>query len=210
MSTVTGIALPATADRSAAPRPSSASCLGIDPAGQGRQRLDRDQRRDRLLGEQPRAARSGERPTMVCASRRLTVRATRCCWAPSWRSRSRRLRSASWVSMRRSREALISSERTSSSARRSSSSARSPNPLQHQAGLGGQPGEQPFLDESESQTGSLLEPEHPQQLAAVAHRQGSHALVGHDACPRVAGGGASDRRRRRGARWRPGSGGRKR
>ena len=52
-----------------------------------------------------------------------------------------------------------------------------PDPLQHQARLGGQPGEQPFLDERERQAGALLQPEHPQQLAAVAHRQGSQALA---------------------------------
>ena len=52
-----------------------------------------------------------------------------------------------------------------------------PDPPQHQAGLGGQPGEQPFLDEGEGQAGTLLQPEHAQQLAAVAHRQRSQAAA---------------------------------
>ena len=43
-------------------------------------------------------ARSGDRAVRVWARRRLTTRATRCCSAPSWMSRSRRRRSVSWVS----------------------------------------------------------------------------------------------------------------
>ena len=52
-----------------------------------------------------------------------------------------------------------------------------PDQPQHQPGLGGQPGEQPLLHRGERQAGSLLQPEHPQQLAAVPHRQGSPALA---------------------------------
>src|SRR4051794_18977921 len=54
------------------------------------------------------------------------------------------------------------------------------DPLQQQAGLGSHPGEEALLDEGERQLGALLEPEHAQQLAAVAHRQNADALVGHD------------------------------
>jgi hypothetical protein len=52
--------------------------------------------------------------------------------------------------MRRSREALISAERTSSSARRLSGSAWSLTHFKHQPGLGSQPGEEPFLDQGEA------------------------------------------------------------
>jgi hypothetical protein len=55
-----------------------------------------------------------------------------------------------------------------------------PDPVQDQTRLVGEPDEQPLLYEGEGETGPLAEPEHPQQLVAVAHRKGSHALVAHE------------------------------
>ena len=70
------------------------------------------------------SARSGDRSASVCANRRLTASATRCCWAPSWMSRSSRRRSVSWASTSRCREERSSSARADSSAARCSSSTR--------------------------------------------------------------------------------------
>ena len=51
-----------------------------------------------------------------------------------------------------------------------------PDQPQHQPGLGGQPGEQPLLHCGERRARSLLQAEHPQQLTAVPHGQGSPAI----------------------------------
>ena len=81
----------------------------VDAARQQGQRLDRGRGPHRPARRARRRRASGERPATVWASRRLTARATRCCWAPSWMSRSSRRRSWSWVSMSRARDTFSSS-----------------------------------------------------------------------------------------------------
>ena len=52
-----------------------------------------------------------------------------------------------------------------------------PRAAQHQAGLGGQPGEQPFLDRRQRHLVALLDDEHAEQLSAVPHREGPGGRV---------------------------------
>ena len=93
--------------------------------------------------------RSRDRGASVSASRRFTARATRCCWAPSWMSRSSRRRSASWASTRRWRDVRSSSARAESSSTRCGELGAEPGAAQHRPGLGGEPGEQSLLDRGE-------------------------------------------------------------
>ena len=92
----------AAAASSAAATPARASTLGRCRA-RGRQRLDGRLGRGRLRGQQRGRALRARRPARVCASRRFTASATRCCWAPSWMSRSSRCRSTSCAVTSRSR-----------------------------------------------------------------------------------------------------------
>ena len=59
---------------------------------------------------------------MVLARLSLTASATRCCWAPSWMSRSSRLRARSWAATMRLLDSLICSARIEISSRRACSS----------------------------------------------------------------------------------------
>ena len=123
-----------------------------------------------------RRARSGDRPARTWASRRFMARATRCCCAPSWMSRSSRRRSASWAAITRVRELSSSRVRARSSWRRSSSWARSATSSQHETGLGREVGEQPLLYGCQRHPGPLLEPEHAQHLVAVPDGRGADTI----------------------------------
>ena len=82
---------------------------GVDPARQSDQRGHGLGRAAASWAASSASARSGARPASVSARRRFTARATRCCWAPSWMSRSSRRRAASWASTSRCRDARSSS-----------------------------------------------------------------------------------------------------
>ena len=117
-------------------------------------------------------ARSGERDATVCASRRLTTSATRCCWAPSWMSRSRRRRSASRASTRRRRDTWSSSARAARSAGRCASSARSRR--------GAAPARPGLRDRrtgvprpAQRLVVALLQPQHPELVRRRARRRAS-------------------------------------
>ena len=97
-----------------------------------------------LLG-QHRSARSGARSASVCASRRLTTSATRCCWAPSWMSRSSRAARRRGRRPAAPRRLQLLGPQPKLAARRAELGAQ-PRAAQHQPGLGGQTGEQPLLD----------------------------------------------------------------
>ena len=105
----------------------------------------------------------------VWASRRFTARATRCCWAPSWTSRSSARRSLSCASTSRCRESRSSSARADSSAARRSSSARRRAPRSIRPAWSARPGEEPLLHRGERHLVALPDDQHAQQLAAVPH-----------------------------------------
>ena len=91
----------------------------------------------------------------------FTLSATRCCWAPSWRLRSRRRRSSSWAVTSRCRDARRSTSRAcrSQSARRSSA-----------RGLPGRRGgQQVLLHRAQGLPAALGDAQRTQQVSLVAH-----------------------------------------
>ena len=124
-------------------------------------------------------ARSGALPTRVWARRRLTTRATRCCWAPSWMSRSRRRRSASWASTSRRRDTWSSSARDGELRGAPRQLGAEPGPVQHHARPG--PRDRRTSRSSTGPNGCVV---------GLAHAAGSRAAL---------------RRGRRRATWTPGA-----
>src|SRR3954447_15005000 len=106
----------------AGPRPRSVRIAGWMPRASSR----RSASATASFSARPSTSGSASVPrTRVFSRRRSSASATSCCWAPSWRSRSRRRRAASPASTMRTRETRSSSTRARRSAfRRSLSSAR--------------------------------------------------------------------------------------
>ena len=118
------------------------------------------------------SARSGDRASSVRASRRFTASATRCCWAPSWMSRSSRRRSSSCGGDDAlARCPQLHRPLPSCPAAGRASSARRPDGPQHQPCLRGESREQLLLHRREGLPVALLDDEDAQLLVPVAHRE---------------------------------------
>ena len=94
------------------------------------------------------AAGSFRRPARRASgpAARLTARATRCCWAPSWMSRSRRRARRRGLSTSRWREPQLLGPSGSARGAGGTSSARSWTPCSTRPGLRRETREQPLLD----------------------------------------------------------------
>ncbi len=169
------------------------------PAGQVGQRLDRLPGRAGLGCEQRGTARSGRRRATVSASRRLTASATRCCCAPSWMSRSSRRRSASWVSISRSRDARSSAARARQLVVPGGELGPQPDQPQHEPGLRREPGEQPLLHRGQRRAGAA--PAAGARRSTLppwrTSRRADRSPVASASWRRRSGGGRIGRRRRR-------------
>ena len=153
------------------------------------------------------SARSGDRWARVSARRRFTASATRCCWAPSWMSRSSSRRSASCRSTSRSRDAAqLVGPRRQLGAPQLELGAQ-PCPAQDQPRLPGQPREQALLDRGERACARA--PGRPGRRAA--RRRAAPRATGGPATSAIDSGPArSPRAWPRAARSRPASAGRRR
>src|SRR3954451_4447758 len=116
-STRTGIENREARPAIAAPSPRSVSTAGWMPRASSRS-SSRARRSSSRARSRMAPAASGSLVSFARATCTCSDRATRRCWAPSCRSRSRRRRSARPVSMSRARDSLRSSSRARSSASR--------------------------------------------------------------------------------------------
>ena len=115
--TVTGTGLAVAAARSAAAGPESVSTAGYRPTDSRSRVCTASSRADRTVWAVA-CARGGSLVTSTFSSRRLTASATRCCWAPSWMSRSSRRRSSSSATRTRLRDSTRSRFRWSAAVTR--------------------------------------------------------------------------------------------